>query len=112
AVDDCGLSYLHVFPYSARQGTPAARMPQVPAAIRKERAARLRDKGDAALAARLVGQVGRSSAVLVEQATDGGAIGRAADYAYVRLTTPAAVGDMVAATFTGTEPKRLVGRAA
>ncbi|MFQ6018533.1 MAG: tRNA (N(6)-L-threonylcarbamoyladenosine(37)-C(2))-methylthiotransferase MtaB, partial [Kiloniellaceae bacterium] len=45
AVEDCGLTYLHVFPYSARPGTPAARMPQVPAPTRKERAARLRAAG-------------------------------------------------------------------
>ena len=48
-VDDCGLTYLHVFPYSPRRGTPAARMPQVPRETVKTRAARLREKGDAAL---------------------------------------------------------------
>ncbi len=52
-VSEAGLSYLHVFPFSARQGTPAARMPQVDRAMGKDRAARLRAKGDAALAARL-----------------------------------------------------------
>ena len=49
AVEDLGLTYLHVFPYSPRPGTPAARMPQVPAAKRKARAARLRAAGEAAL---------------------------------------------------------------
>ena len=44
-VDEAGLTFLHVFPYSPRPGTPAARMPQVPLEVRKERAARLRDHG-------------------------------------------------------------------
>ena len=47
AVEELGLTYLHVFPYSPRPGTPAARMPQVPGPVRRERAARLRDAGDA-----------------------------------------------------------------
>ena len=49
-VDECGLTHLHVFPFSPRPGTPAARMPQVARAVVKERARRLRDKGDAACA--------------------------------------------------------------
>ena len=67
AVDDLGLTYLHVFPYSARPGTPAARMPQVPGTVRKERAARLRSAGDAALARFLESRVGRDAEVLIEK---------------------------------------------
>ena len=111
-VDDCGLSYLHVFPYSARQGTAAARMPQVPTAVRKERAARLRAKGDRALAAQLAAQIGRHSTVLVEQITSEGACGRADDYAPVLLAAGPLVGQVIAATYTGAEAKRLIGRAA
>jgi len=48
-IEDCGLAFLHVFPYSARAGTPAARMPQLPMALRKVRAARLRARGNAVL---------------------------------------------------------------
>ena len=66
-VADCGLSYLHVFPYSPRPGTPAARMPQLPTALRKERAARLRAAGDRALAAFLASRVGTTARVLVEK---------------------------------------------
>jgi threonylcarbamoyladenosine tRNA methylthiotransferase MtaB len=66
-VEECGLAYLHVFPYSARTGTPAAKMPQIPVPVRRERAARLRAAGDAALARFLAGQVGREVAALVEQ---------------------------------------------
>src|SRR5262249_25588432 len=58
-IDDCGLTFLHVFPFSRRPGTPASRMPQVVGAAIKERAARLREKGQAGLAAHLNAQVGR-----------------------------------------------------
>ena len=66
-VEECGLNFLHVFPYSARKGTPAAKMPQVPGNVRKERAARLREKGlqaDQRLFEKLVGEV---TTVLVER---------------------------------------------
>ncbi len=80
-VDDCGLAFLHVFPFSPRKGTPAARMPQVAPAVVKERAARLRQKGGQARECHLSGQVGRSITVLMER--DG--MGRAADFAEVAV---------------------------
>jgi threonylcarbamoyladenosine tRNA methylthiotransferase MtaB len=80
-IDDCGLTHLHVFPYSARPGTPAARMPGLPGAVVKERAARLRAKGAAAMAACLAGQVGRTVEVLFE--TPGG--GHTPHYLPVRV---------------------------
>jgi len=66
-IEDCGLTYLHVFPYSARPGTPAARMPQVPVAVRKARAKVLRDLGAAALTKFLTAQVGTKTQVLIEK---------------------------------------------
>jgi threonylcarbamoyladenosine tRNA methylthiotransferase MtaB len=66
-VDDCGLTFLHVFPYSRRPGTPAARMPQVAGGEIKRRAARLRAKGQAALAGHLHAQVGRCFELLMER---------------------------------------------
>jgi threonylcarbamoyladenosine tRNA methylthiotransferase MtaB len=66
-VDECALPFLHVFPYSARAGTPAARMPQVPAPVRRERAAQLRAAGGAARARFFAHQIGRMASVLVEQ---------------------------------------------
>jgi len=66
-VDDAGLTFLHVFPYSARKGTPAARMPQINGAIIKERAARLRAKGEAALAARNASLIGTTQTLLMEK---------------------------------------------
>jgi threonylcarbamoyladenosine tRNA methylthiotransferase MtaB len=66
-VEDCDLTHLHVFPYSERPGTPAARMPQVPRSLRKERAARLRQAGDRALTRFLDGRIGREERVLIER---------------------------------------------
>ena len=66
-VEEAGLTFLHVFPYSPRPGTPAARMPQVPAPVRRERAARLREAGERRRAAFLAAQVGRRVRGLVEQ---------------------------------------------
>ncbi|WP_422369590.1 tRNA (N(6)-L-threonylcarbamoyladenosine(37)-C(2))-methylthiotransferase MtaB [Pelagibius sp.] len=85
-IEDCGLTYLHVFPYSARKGTPAAKMPQVPLALRKERAARLRSAGTAALDRFLDGQVGKPASVLIEkQEADGRFLGRSETFAPVLL---------------------------
>src|SRR6476659_2351889 len=65
-VSECGLTHLHVFPYSERAGTPAARMPQVPHRLRKERARLLRQDGDAALRLHLDGEIGARRRVLTE----------------------------------------------
>jgi threonylcarbamoyladenosine tRNA methylthiotransferase MtaB len=70
-VEEAGLTYLHVFPYSARKGTPAARMPQVAKGKRKERASRLRLAGGRALAGYLAGRVGKLEQVLVERGGTG-----------------------------------------
>jgi threonylcarbamoyladenosine tRNA methylthiotransferase MtaB len=81
-VTACGLTHLHVFPYSPRPGTPAARMPPVAPEIVRERAARLRAVGDAVFADHLAGEVGRTHRVLTER--DG--IGRTEAFTPVRLT--------------------------
>jgi threonylcarbamoyladenosine tRNA methylthiotransferase MtaB len=70
-VEECGLTFLHVFPYSSRPGTPAARMPQVAGGAIKERAKRLRATGEAALRRRLAAEVGATREVLIESATQG-----------------------------------------
>jgi threonylcarbamoyladenosine tRNA methylthiotransferase MtaB len=80
-VEEAGLTYLHVFPYSVRTGTPAARMPQVPKEARKERAARLRVAGEARLDAFLRDQLGRRRRVLVER----GGVGHTDQFAPVRF---------------------------
>ena len=83
-VDDAGLSYLHVFPFSPRAGTPAARMPQLAPGVAKERAARLRARGDAALAARHAAMLSTVQEVLVEQS----GVGRTPCFAAVHFTPP------------------------
>jgi threonylcarbamoyladenosine tRNA methylthiotransferase MtaB len=70
-VDECDLTFLHVFPYSPRPGTPAARMPQVNGNAIKERAKRLRATGEAALQRRLTSEVGATRDVLIESASQG-----------------------------------------
>ncbi|MGG5885883.1 tRNA (N(6)-L-threonylcarbamoyladenosine(37)-C(2))-methylthiotransferase MtaB [Falsiroseomonas sp. HC035] len=80
-VEEAGLSFLHVFPYSARPATPAARMPQVPVPLRRERAARLRQAGQAAAARLFASRVGRVESVLLER----GGRGHTEQFAPVRL---------------------------
>src|SRR4051812_13979939 len=70
-VEECGLTFLHVFPYSPRPGTPAARMPQVAGAVIKERARRLRATGEAALRKRLAAELGATREVLIESDKQG-----------------------------------------
>ena len=103
-VDACGLAHLHVFPFSPRPGTPAARMPQVARAIVKERARRLRDKGAAALARRLAGEVGTQRQVLAES----GQLGRTGQFMPVRLAAPAAPGMLLDVTISGHDGRQLL----
>ncbi|MBB1497890.1 tRNA (N(6)-L-threonylcarbamoyladenosine(37)-C(2))-methylthiotransferase MtaB [Paracoccus sp. MC1862] len=102
-VQDCGLTFLHVFPYSARTGTPAARMPRVPGPAIKDRAARLRAVGKAALAAHLQAQVGRSHRVL----TEGPRIGRTEQFTEVSFAHDLPEGALVEVTITGHDGARL-----
>jgi threonylcarbamoyladenosine tRNA methylthiotransferase MtaB len=83
-VDECGLTQLHVFPFSPRPGTPAARMPQLDRAIVKERAQRLRAKGEGAFTRHLEAQRGATRLVLTER----GGIGRTEQFTAVRLAGP------------------------
>ncbi len=89
-IEKCNLTYLHVFPYSARAGTPAAKMPQVERAVIKERAARLRDAGDAALRRQLDSLTGKVLDVLTEKPRDADisqltGSGRLANFAEVKF---------------------------
>ncbi len=79
-VGDCGLAFLHVFPFSPRPGTPAARIKPLPWDVVKRRAAALRAEGDLALARHLQGWVGKTLAILSER----GGMGRAADFTPVK----------------------------
>jgi threonylcarbamoyladenosine tRNA methylthiotransferase MtaB len=102
-VADAGLSYLHVFPFSPRARTPAARMPQLPRAVVKERAARLRAAGDAALASRLRSLVGSDQDILMEKPGEG----RTPCFALARLDAAASPGDIVRARISSSGGRTL-----
>jgi threonylcarbamoyladenosine tRNA methylthiotransferase MtaB len=103
-VDECGLASLHVFPFSPRPGTPATRMPQLDRAEIKERARRLREKGEAALTAHLTAQIGMRHRVLTER----GGIGRTEQFTPVRLATSVQPGMMLDLTATGHDGRQLL----
>jgi threonylcarbamoyladenosine tRNA methylthiotransferase MtaB len=102
-IDDAGLTFLHVFPYSVRPGTPAARMPQVNADAIKLRARRLRERGSEALSTWLASQIGKTADVLMETEQTG----RSAHYASVRLR--AEPGTIVRARITAAGADSLTG---
>lgn len=104
-VDEAGLTYLHVFPYSIRPGTPAANMPQVNGAVIKARARQLRQKGADALHAYLRAQIGKVSEVLMERPGKG----RCAHFAPVVFDTPSEPGTIVTARMVGTADHVLNG---
>ncbi|MDH5556556.1 MAG: tRNA (N(6)-L-threonylcarbamoyladenosine(37)-C(2))-methylthiotransferase MtaB [Alphaproteobacteria bacterium] len=104
-IEECDLSWLHVFPYSPREGTPAARMPQLPVALRKERAAQLRAVGDMAAKRFLDRQTGAEAMVLVERDDSG----YSEHFAPVQLTGPAPEGALVRARIARRDGMKLVG---
>ncbi|WP_210413985.1 tRNA (N(6)-L-threonylcarbamoyladenosine(37)-C(2))-methylthiotransferase MtaB [Luteithermobacter gelatinilyticus] len=102
-VDDCDLTFLHVFPYSEREGTPAARMPQLPREVRKERAERLRRKGEEHLDRFLKSQIGRTVSILVEKPLTAGesVVGHTEHFAPARLMADLPAGHIAKAVVTG-----------
>ncbi|MBO6724349.1 MAG: tRNA (N(6)-L-threonylcarbamoyladenosine(37)-C(2))-methylthiotransferase MtaB [Rhizobiaceae bacterium] len=102
-VEECGLTHLHVFPFSPREGTPAARMPQVDRGIIKQRAARLRAAGDAANARHLSALAGTSQRVLVERE----GLGRTEDFTLAAVDR-GRPGEIVEARITGHDGERLI----
>ncbi len=104
-VEECGLTHLHVFPFSPREGTPAARMPQVDRAVVKERAARLRAVGDSAYRRHLDGLAGSSQRILIERE----GLGRTEGFTLTAVDagTP---GEIVEAVVTHHDGERLIAR--
>jgi threonylcarbamoyladenosine tRNA methylthiotransferase MtaB len=103
-VTDCDLTWLHVFPYSKREGTPAARIPsQVNGNIIKDRAARLRAAGDAQVSRHLAGQVGKIHRILMENPH----MGRTEQFTEVAFTEPQDEGQIVTAAITGVTGSQL-----
>jgi threonylcarbamoyladenosine tRNA methylthiotransferase MtaB len=103
-VEDCGLTHLHVFPFSPRPGTPAARMPQLPRTVVKERARRLRDHGETALRHHLDSEIGATRHVLVETAGRG----RTEQFTAVKLAAPVEPGTVATLTIAGHDGKELL----
>ena len=103
-VEDCGLTFLHVFPFSPRKGTPAARMPQVRGPEIKERAARLRVLGDEVLGRHLAGQVGRTHRVL----TEGARVGRTEGFTEVAFGADQPEGAILEVRVAGHDGARLL----
>ncbi|MEN8836999.1 MAG: tRNA (N(6)-L-threonylcarbamoyladenosine(37)-C(2))-methylthiotransferase MtaB [Celeribacter marinus] len=103
-VSDCDLTWLHVFPYSKREGTPAAKIPsQVNGKIIKERAARLRSAGDAQVARHLTAQIGQTHRILMENPL----MGRTEQFTEVSFAAPQVEGQIVTATITGVSGTQL-----
>ena len=107
-VKDCNLTWLHVFPYSVRSGTPAARMPQVNGQDIKSRAARLRTAGEEQVALHLKAQIGKNHNVLMEKPN----MGRTQQFAEVLFTEPQPEGKIILTKITSASETQLQGRAA
>jgi threonylcarbamoyladenosine tRNA methylthiotransferase MtaB len=106
-VTEAELPFLHVFPYSERPGTPAARMPAVPHALRRERSALLREAGRRAARQFVAGQVGRIISPLMETAVSG----HSEHFSPVRVTTGAEPGALLRARVTGVAEATLLAEA-
>ena len=104
-VDECGLTWLHVFPYSKREGTPAARIPnQIPGPVIKSRAARLRAAGDAQVTRHLMAQIGKTHHILMENPR----MGRTEQFTEVLFDSEQPEGQIVTAQITGTQGHQLL----
>jgi threonylcarbamoyladenosine tRNA methylthiotransferase MtaB len=103
-VDECGLTHLHVFPFSPRPGTPAAKMPQVSPVIVKQRARRLREHGARALRRHLDSEIGATRRVLTESRD----IGRTEQFTPVRLASAAAPGTLLDLTMAAHDGRQLL----
>jgi threonylcarbamoyladenosine tRNA methylthiotransferase MtaB len=106
-IDEMALSFVHVFPFSAREGTPAARMPAVAGPVVRARARRLREAADAARLRHFRRQHGRAARVLVERS---GTAGYDEHFARVRLTGTAPPGRVVSAMIEDNDDTALIGR--
>jgi threonylcarbamoyladenosine tRNA methylthiotransferase MtaB len=103
-VEDCGLTHLHVFPFSPRPGTPAARMPQLSRTVVKDRARRLREAGAVALTRHLDGEVGATRRVLIESHD----VGRTEQFTQVKLAVSAEPGAIIDLTMAAHDGRQLL----
>ena len=103
-IEECDLIYCHIFPYSERDGTPAAKMPQVPHQLRKERAAKLREAGDKQLHKFLINQLNKEHKVIVEKNN----FGRTENFSPIRLVGDNAQGSIVLTTALSVDKNVLI----
>lgn len=110
-VEDCDLTYLHVFPYSPRPGTPASRMPQVKGPVIKERAARLRQAGEQALQRLLTKQLGMEVTLLVESVENGTIQGKTDHFIPISIqsTKLIEIGNVITARVVDKTKDQLIG---
>lgn len=97
-VEECDLTWLHIFPYSEREGTPAAKMPPVAKSVRKERAQALRALGEQQVHKLMTSKLGTDAAILIERAADGIATGHSEQFIPVRLSGDFKAGEIITAT--------------
>ena len=109
-IDDCYLTHLHVFPYSQRQNTPAARMPQLDKTIIKSRAKILRDKGMINLKKHLANKIGKKDLILVEKNQDNKSLGKGQNFLNVVVDEVVMEGNIIPCIYTGVENNKLLAR--
>ena len=109
-IDDCYLTHLHVFPYSQRQNTPAARMPQLDKTIIKSRAKILRDKGMINLKKHLANKIGKKDLILVEKNQDNKSLGKDQNFLNVVVDEVVMEGNIIPCIYTGVENNKLLAR--
>ncbi len=109
-IDDCYLTHLHVFPYSQRQNTPAARMPQLDKTIIKSRAKILRDKGMINLKKHLANKIGKKDLILVEKNLDNKSLGKDQNFLNVVVDEVVMEGNIIPCIYTGVENNKLLAR--
>ncbi len=107
-IHEAGIQHVHAFSYSEREGTPAAKMPQMPVAIRKERTNLLRAAGELELGNHLKGKIGKTISVITER----GNIARTEDFCEVRLAEERDAGNIMQVKITGLDGLKLLGEAA
>jgi threonylcarbamoyladenosine tRNA methylthiotransferase MtaB len=109
-VDQCHLTHLHVFPYSPRINTPAARMPQVDKSIIKDRSNRLRQMGMEKLKKHLTKKIGETDLILIEKVQNENSIGKDQNFFNVIVNEKIKEGDIVACIYTGINNDMLVAK--
>ncbi len=109
-IDECNLTHLHVFPYSPRKNTPAARMPQIDKLTIKERAAKLRQKGFEKLNQHIVKKVGEKDLILIEKNTKEKSIGKDQNFLHAMIDENIKEGDIVPCIYIGVHNNMLIAK--